>query len=208
MAIPVDAVSVGWPRQFRPRRPAMTPDTGPAAIPTPTHARARLSIATPIGRPVSRAAAASGLRGRARKLIPVAFTKQATARAAVSPRPPTARRAAERDTADSAPSAPAPIRPWNVSHSLAKPLSGGRPLIAAAHDAERKGGDGHRPAEPTEGVEVARPGGRLDRAGRQEQSRLEQGVVEDMEQGRGERHACEGVTPRRLRGARPRRRSG
>ena len=78
-------------------------------------------------------------------------------------RPPT------RATSESAPSPPAPIRPWNVSHSLAKPLSGGRPLIAAAPIPNASAVTGIARARPPRTVEVARPGRGLDRARGEEQ---------------------------------------
>ena len=101
--------------------------------------------------------------------MPVALTKQATASAAVSARradrqvAPRTGRAVERAAAP-----PSDSRPWNVSHSLAKPLSGGRPLIAAAPSAEGQRRDRHEPGEAAQAVEVtgaARPPGPRPRQG-------------------------------------------
>ena len=101
--------------------------------------------------------------------MPVAFTKQASGSAAVRARAPTATYSREPgDRVERRPRHPAEQEPWNVSHSLAKPLSGGRPLIAAAPDPEREGGQRHHPGQPTEPVEVAAcrsPPGRRRRPG-------------------------------------------
>src|ERR1035437_1106526 len=106
--------------------------TWPAASPRPTHVAARRPIATLAGSVVSCAAPAAAVRGRPRNVTPVALTKQATARAVVRARAPIVAAAANLAIGSTAPLPAAPNRPWNVSHSLAKPFSGGSPLIAAA----------------------------------------------------------------------------
>jgi hypothetical protein len=69
-------------------------------------------------------------RGRPRKVTPKALTKQAAASPPVSASMEAAKAAASPE----APPSRTPPRSsaWNVSHSETKPLSGGRPEIAAA----------------------------------------------------------------------------
>src|SRR5258708_22693841 len=103
---------------------------GAATSPRATHATANAATAASSGRPASWACSASGLRGNPRKATPNALTKHASVRAAVSASAPPA---SSGTTADGdAPSLrPRPKRAWSVSHSLAKPLSGGPPEMAA-----------------------------------------------------------------------------
>ena len=74
-------------------------------------------------------------------------------------------------------------RLWRSSHSLTKPHSGGRAQMA--RPATRKTGALQRqpPQQAAEPVQVAQPGRLLERAGREEQRALEDGVEDDVQEG-------------------------
>ncbi len=117
--------------------------------------------------------------------MPNALTKQAAASAA--------------DSASSAPTAGTRIfRPhcgssglsriaWKVSHSETKPLSGGSAEIATQPTRNAKAGVRHAVDQAAQLLHVALAGRRQHRAGAEEQQALEQRVVEDVEQRRGQR---------------------
>ncbi len=87
-------------------------------------------MATRIGTGASCAPAAASLRGSARKVMPNAFTKAATARPAARARPAMAR--AKARFIEGCGSRMFCSSAWKVSHSLTKPLSGGSPALATA----------------------------------------------------------------------------
>ena len=72
-----------------------------------------------------------------------------------------------------------------MSHSEAKPLSGGRPAIAIAPTKNAPPGPGHAPQQPTEPVDLERADGALERAGAEEEECFEDGVVDGVEERRG-----------------------
>ena len=77
---------------------------------------------------------------------------------------------------------------WKVSHSEAKPFSGGRPAIAAHPVRNASDGARHAMDQAAHGLHVALTGGVQHRAGAEEQQAFEDRVVERVEQrgGQGE----------------------
>ena len=73
---------------------------------------------------------------------------------------------------------------WKISHSEAKPLSGGSAEIADAAEQEGERGERHAVDQAAEALHVALAGRGQHRAGAEEQHALEQRVVEDVEQRR------------------------
>ena len=136
-------------------------------------------------RSISRAPAAAALRGRPRKLMPKARTKQARRRV---PRPaPAARRRP----------APAAWRPIPAERAEQDGLED-QPFRGEAverrqrrnrhaADQEGKGGARHAMDQPAQTVEARFAGRGQHRAGAEEQQALEQPVIEDMEQGSAQR---------------------
>ena len=144
------------------------------------------------------------MRGRPRKVTPKALTKQAAASAA--------------DSASRAPTAGTRIfRPhcgrsglsriaWKVSHSETKPLSGGSAEMATQPTRKGEGGLRHAVDEPAEMLHVALAGRGQHRAGAEEQQALEERMVEDVEERRGQRQrrgAGHAVGPEGERQAQP-----
>ena len=75
-------------------------------------------------------------------------------------------------------------KPCSSSHSLAKPLNGGRAQIDRAPIPNSAAVAGRRRSQPAEAVQVAGAGRVLDRPGGQEQAALERRVVDQLEQRR------------------------
>ena len=104
-------------------------------------------------RSVSCAAAAAGVRGRPRKVMPKARTKQAADSAA-----PSASMAPTAGTSSLRPhcgSAGLSRMAWNVSHSETKPLSGGSAEMARQPPRNRNAVCGMRVDEAAELLDVA-----------------------------------------------------
>ena len=132
----------------------------------------------------STASSASARRGAPSSTSPTTLTKQKTASAAVAARP----------AAAMAPASPSPREgpraTWTsacrVSHSEAKPLSGGTPAIAIDPTRKAPPVQGMRRSSPPMRSRSREPTRALEGAGREEQQRLEHRVVEDVQERRGE----------------------
>ncbi len=135
--------------------------------------------ASPNGR---RSTGAAVWRGGPSSTSPTTLTKQKTASAAVAARPASA----------SAPANPPPTPPYagtcssacRVSHSEAKPFSGRQSRDRHRADEERAAGPRHTPQQAAEPIELERADRLLERTGAQEEKRLEDRVVDRVQQSR------------------------
>ena len=148
-----------------------------------------------MGRSTSRAAAAAGLRGRPRKAMPKARTKTVGGER---------RGQSEHGAGHDHGEFQLPGRQLGAAQDRLE----GEPLRdeaverrqgreAGGADQEAGGGGGQAMDQPAQPLDVALAGGGDHRAGAAEEQALEQGVVERMEQCRGQRQAGEPAEARR-----------
>ena len=86
-----------------------------------------------------------------------------------------------------------------VSHSLTKPLNGGRAAIESAPTKKERPSRGHPSQQPAQAIEIAGPGRALDRAAADEQQRLVGRVIDHVIERRGERDAGGAAKPEAMK---------
>ena len=126
--------------------PASGPARTPGMIPSTTQARASTATAARIGSGVSTASSIRARRGRPSRTSPTTFAKQ-SAKAAGGGEDAQRERTSDA-RCDAAVRGNGKRSDWSVSHSDAKPFSGGSPAIAIAPT---------RKAPPVQGIRCRRP---------------------------------------------------